>query len=174
MVDSTKQRKHCSEWLLILSRDSRLISFSRFCLSCHIIIQSLWILFVSLSSISDWLSSNFWFLSHSARIMNIEMIISTGRHLNSSHLFCWVTFLTCLRRPSGGDEFCRCLPTDLQVPSFNPLFCNPQRPSNHSFAMECCRDRDYCNENLNPKLTPLPRGKAAPALPHTSVSLSLN
>ncbi|XP_065160263.1 TGF-beta receptor type-1-like isoform X3 [Atheta coriaria] len=63
----------------------------------------------------------------------------------------------------------RCLPTDLQVPSFNPLFCNPQRPSNHSFAMECCRDRDYCNENLNPKLTPLPRGENADEFSTTSI-----
>ncbi|XP_017776185.1 PREDICTED: TGF-beta receptor type-1 isoform X3 [Nicrophorus vespilloides] len=52
----------------------------------------------------------------------------------------------------------RCLDSNLQLPIYNPLFCHRQNhPFNNTFVMKCCRDKDFCNEHLDPKLTPKPR-----------------
>ncbi|XP_019867550.1 TGF-beta receptor type-1 isoform X3 [Aethina tumida] len=44
----------------------------------------------------------------------------------------------------------RCLEKMMLVPPHNPMFCYKNQPP--WFSMECCKDDDFCNEHLRPKL----------------------
>ncbi|CAH0546575.1 unnamed protein product [Brassicogethes aeneus] len=45
----------------------------------------------------------------------------------------------------------RCLDKHLTVPASNPMFCHKYLEP-REFNMECCKDGDYCNENLRPQV----------------------
>ncbi|XP_060534622.1 TGF-beta receptor type-1 isoform X2 [Cylas formicarius] len=46
----------------------------------------------------------------------------------------------------------RCLDRDLTLPTNNPLPCHKKNPLKAMFVMECCKDKDFCNEHLKPQL----------------------
>lgn len=52
----------------------------------------------------------------------------------------------------------RCLEPQLQLPPENPVFCHRHNPINFTFVMECCKDEDFCNVHLSPKLMPRSQG----------------
>ncbi|EFA01312.2 TGF-beta receptor type-1 isoform X3 [Tribolium castaneum] len=64
---------------------------------------------------------------------------------------------TYLSKSGGVEHNYRCLDRSLQVPHNNPLLCHRQNPLNSEFVMECCKNEDYCNVHLSPRLMQKPQ-----------------
>lgn len=71
----------------------------------------------------------------------------------------WLVFVEIANEENKECPCYRCLDKSLVLPENNPIFCHHHNPLNHTFVMECCKDSDFCNNHLKPKLMPRPQGR---------------
>lgn len=53
----------------------------------------------------------------------------------------------------------RCLETTILIPREKPFTCHYPNKHNDSFVTECCKQYDFCNKDLKPKLHIKPPGR---------------